>query len=330
MIDKETCFIGCDWGTSTLRMAVVEKKFGKILAQISSSEVGIKQTYQDWQSVGRPDRPKRIPFFLNKLRQPLSQLTQSLGYPLGNMLMVISGMASSSIGMLELPYAQLPFELKGQNMKYHTLDSTDHCPHPVLLLSGVEKVGDVMRGEETQVMGLNGLTESSSYRVILPGTHAKHIAVEDGKMKDFTTFMTGEVFDILGSHSILSNSLEIPKTEGNDATNMAFDKGVLEGRKGKLLAQLFSIRAKELQGTQSPEEGYSYLSGLLLGNELASLEEDKQRPVYIIGNPRLYALYQRALGVLGLENRLHEVPYGETPLSFRGQIHLLRSFSANL
>ena len=321
MIDKESCFIGCDWGTTSLRMAVIEKKFGKVLAQTQNSRLGIKKTFEEWQQLGTKDSESRVSNFLTKLFHPLSELSQALGESLEGLSLLISGMASSSIGMIELPYAKLPFSLGGTTLMYKELGPSDEFPHPLILLSGVEKPGDVMRGEETQLLGLHSLVEDVDYLAILPGTHSKHIEVKKGNMVNFSTYMTGEVFDLLGKRSILSNSIQ--KNSTQDLPGKAFEEGVVDGAKENILGQLFAIRAGDLQGRRSPEEGYAYLSGLLMGSELGSLPKADERPIYLIGNAFLVSRYQFALNTLGMGERLKGIPKGETPLSFLGQLRVL-------
>ena len=133
----------------------------------------------------------------------------------------ISGMASSSLGMHELPYAELPFKMEGLSVvfaKFHGSDDDDM--HQLFLFSGVKKTSDVMRGEETMLLGCDlPLYEESI--VILPGTHSKHAFIKAGMMHDFRTYMTGEFFDLLSSKSMLSKSVSKP-------ANNIFIKNILK------------------------------------------------------------------------------------------------------
>lgn len=123
---------------------------------------------------------------------------------------LLSGMASSSIGIRELPYAQLPASLNGENLIIENISSNLELQNEVFLISGLEKPGDVMRGEETQAIGwkYSSFDASSNCVLIVPGTHSKHITICDDRIVDFKTFMTGEIFELLTSHSILSDSVQ--------------------------------------------------------------------------------------------------------------------------
>ncbi len=126
----------------------------------------------------------------------------------------ISGMASSSIGWQELPYARLPMSLDGSGLLWRDAEplSLGDTEHRVILVSGARTDTDVLRGEETEVIGLFNLGELEQFQarslVIKPGTHSKHVQVADGQLVDFATFMTGELFDVLSRHSILRYSIE--------------------------------------------------------------------------------------------------------------------------
>src|SRR5205085_11075608 len=119
------------------------------------------------------------------------------------------GMASSSIGMKELPYADLPFLLDGHSAYSEWINGGPVIANPILLISGVQHAGDVMRGEETQLTGVSSMTDApdGDMLYIFPGTHSKHITVINNRITYFSTFMTGEVFDLLVKHSILSQAV---------------------------------------------------------------------------------------------------------------------------
>jgi len=156
---------------------------------------------------------------------------------------------------------------------------------------------DVMRGEETQVIGALGDVEGAL--VVLPGTHCKWVEVEAGRIARFRTFMTGEVFAALRDHTILG---AFPA--GTEADEAAFDTGVLtayESAEG-IAALLFSARAKVLAGKLPAAGARDYLSGLLIGDELRAAPRGAE-PL-LIGDPALCARYRRAMGLCGLVARI--------------------------
>src|SRR5690606_35018513 len=125
---------------------------------------------------------------------------------------VISGMATSSIGIRELPYAPLPFVCDGSSLQYDIIPHNSKFAHDVLLLSGLCSTNDVMRGEETQLLGLLNYNHSTEALFILPGTHSKHIWVSENNIISFKTYITGELFQILSDYSLLKNNIVKPSS----------------------------------------------------------------------------------------------------------------------
>src|ERR1700742_4807373 len=150
-------FISCDWGTSSFRLRLIETATSHVLAKFSSTD-GIAAPYADCQATipqasapptGKQADQARVAFYRANLEQAITQLAPDLdGLPV-----IISGMASSSIGMLELPYKNLPFDITGADLQPTLLPPTDTSPRPLYLIPGVRTVVDVMRGEETQLIG---------------------------------------------------------------------------------------------------------------------------------------------------------------------------------
>lgn len=204
-------------------------------------------------------------------------------------LCVISGMASSSIGLRTLDYGKLPISLLTGEIPYDQLDQHTY------LLSGLATAEDVMRGEETQIFGTAGMSSfAGNTLAILPGTHSKHAWLEDGTLTDFKTFMSGELFSLLGTHSILSHSLD---TQGNiNAQSKAFLKG-LERSAGAFLHELFAIRARHVLQNSPDKENGAFLSGLLIGSELRAIPRIPGL-VCLIADGTLEGLYKKALQTL--------------------------------
>lgn len=223
--------------------------------------------------------------------------------------LVISGMASSSIGMKSLPYQELPLALDGSNILYHYSKAAKTGDHAVLLISGVKSESDVMRGEETQLIGCidDNSNNDGEQLYIFPGTHSKHIFIKDGHATDFRTYMTGELFALLSEQSILSSTVEKKENTSTDALT-SFKLGVKDSVGSNLLNACFKVRTNSLFDKLSKTENYDYLSGLLIGSELQELQPAHNRPTYnrisLCCGSRLKLYYETALGVLGLSSKL--------------------------
>src|SRR5450432_1404958 len=121
-------------------------------------------------------------------------------------------MASSTLGMVELPYKELPFLADGSDLRVETIYANGLFHHDVLLISGARTGDDVMRGEETQLvgcaLGAGYATQAGEQVFIFPGTHSKHVVVREGRVIAFKTYMTGEFFELLSKKSILAGDVE--------------------------------------------------------------------------------------------------------------------------
>ncbi len=313
-----THFLSCDWGTTSFRLKLVDRHSGEILAQLANHQ-GVKSTFKRWRASGSPER---LSFYQAVIGEAVAPLSLEIGQDLKGTTIILSGMASSSIGMKELPYGELPQDLSGKGLVSEAIPATQVFPYPVKLVSGLQKPGDVMRGEEVQAIGLDcsGYPLPDQYILVLPGTHSKHIRIKDRKILDFSTFMTGELYQLLSTHSILQDSLE--SNLNWDINRMvAFDEGVIKGSKGQLSQELFAIRAHSLQGKWNKEESAMYLSGLLIGHECST---GYVWPVVFCCEEQFLGLYQRAVEVLGTAKKSSFVnPEIVDNLTVRGQRALL-------
>jgi 2-dehydro-3-deoxygalactonokinase len=294
--------ISCDWGTSSCRVRVVDAA-GGVLASGSGAK-GIAATFADWQRSGLPESG-RMGFYQAVLMKALG----SIGFDVSGMPVVISGMASSSIGMMELPYHPLPFLVSGEDLRPAVVPATPAFPHVLLLVPGIRSADDVMRGEETQLIGCGG----ASGVFLFPGTHSKHIVVRDGRAVDFSTFMTGEVFGLLSRQSILAASVEAAGAGFGDA----FLAGVDAARGSGLLHSAFSVRTNQLFGRYDKTDNYQYLSGLVIGEELKGLA---RQPVTLVAVPPLREAYGLALRQLGFTDVAH-VDAGNALLEGQRQVY---------
>lgn len=288
-------FLSCDWGTSSFRLRLVIRETFQILAEYTT-EQGIAFTFNRWES---QEDTNRLAFYLTCVQEGIDYIQSSQSIQLQGMPIIFSGMASSSIGIKELPYGTLPFDAKGQGIPAEFFPATAAFPYPMYLISGIRSEEDVMRGEETQIVGVLSQLEDFSGEglFIFPGTHSKHIWVEAGQIKRFKTYMTGEFFDLLSKKSILSASVE----KHQDAIHWpSFNQGVDLGQSSDLLQASFMVRTQHLFGKLGKKENHDLLSGLLIGTELKQLVNQINTPVYLCCNSHLQPRYESALSHLGI------------------------------
>ena len=212
---------------------------------------------------------------------------------------IMAGMVGSRAGWREAPYLDTPAALDDLSQHLITVDSI--AGGEIRIVPGMAKRDgaqpDVMRGEECQLLGANlvhGLTEGV---FLLPGTHAKWARVSDGRLTDFRTYMTGELFGLLARQGSLSQVI------GGDAFDAAaFRRGLAraeESGQGAFTHQLFGVRSLSLFGELDPAIAGSYLSGLLIGAEMADARSWLQqqvatRRVTAIGSAALLRNYAKA------------------------------------
>lgn len=288
-------FISCDWGTSSFRLRLVDKSTHFIRAEVKSNE-GIAEVHQQWKQQARSEE-ERFSYYQSIISAQLGKLQALVTFSLKDMPIIISGMASSNIGMVELPYKALPFAADGRDLEYKRISATESFPHETLLISGARTDHDVMRGEEIQLIGCDiGSDEEHIY--ILPGTHSKHVTVKNKQVIDFKTYMTGEFFHLLSHHSILSRSVQEDGQHGNNDTVKSFEEGVMQSLHDNLLHNAFRVRTNHLFEQFTKEANYQYLSGLLIGTELNSLAQGKI-PLTIVGSELMRKYYMTALQRLG-------------------------------
>lgn len=216
----------------------------------------------------------------------------------GSGLALISGMAGSRQGWLEAPYCPCPAGFADIAAQLAWVQ-----PGRVAIVPGLcceqQGVPDVMRGEETQVFGALSLLEQGEGLLVLPGTHSKWVRVEAGRIQSFATFMTGEFFALLRRHSILARTL--PEADG-ELDEPAFRRGIEHAmRSGNLLNSAFSARTLSLFDRLPATAMPSYLSGLVIGEELRSQQlQALPAPVVIIGSQTLTRRYELGLQTLGV------------------------------
>jgi 2-dehydro-3-deoxygalactonokinase len=276
--------IGVDWGTTSLRAFLLDRA-GKVIDRRGGA-YGI-------MNVADGD-------FAGTLGGQIGGWLDAADVPV-----LMSGMIGSRQGWVEAPYVACPAglgDLAGR-LTRAPYESAD-----VRVIPGVRTAAampDVMRGEEMQVIGAIATGAAGlNARLLLPGTHSKWVRVEAGRIADFATYMTGEIFAACRDHTILGRLM----TEGADPQPEAFRRGVEDGAAsggpGSLLHRLFAVRSAGLFGALQAAELPDYLSGLLIGAELAdATSEDADRSglaIAIIASDLLGERYRVAAEELGM------------------------------
>jgi 2-dehydro-3-deoxygalactonokinase len=268
--------IAIDWGTTSLRGALLSPG-GQVLEQRAFPQGILSVPPGGFTAVFNAA-------FGDWARQPQA-------------LTLICGMAGSRQGWLEAPYVACPagFDdlrskiswIPGLHWRVGIVPGLQHIHHGV---------PDVMRGEETQIFGALAQNELTHGTLVLPGTHSKWAHVHNGQVSDFSTWMTGEFYALLSQHSILARSLSPHAAlEPN-----SFQRGVEQALRGpNLLHTAFGTRALDLFGQMGPDALPSYLSGLVIGEELKAQTFNPEQTVHIVGGPSLTERYTLALRLLG-------------------------------
>jgi 2-dehydro-3-deoxygalactonokinase len=221
----------------------------------------------------------------------------------GRLPVVLSGMIGSRQGWVEVPYARCS---ASADDVVAGLARIDHDGLDIAVVPGLSTeshgMPDVMRGEETQVFGALALSGRDGL-YLLPGTHSKWTEVLAGRIVTFRTFMTGEVFAALKGYTILGRLMRDGEPDA-----AGFARGVQEGAAlggaGALLHRLFATRTYNLMGQIADTALSDYLSGLLIGAEIAEATRRSKSAVTIVASPALAARYRDALALLGCPGEL--------------------------
>lgn len=316
-----TTFLSCDWGTSSFRLRLVERETLQVLAETSSKE-GNAATNEQWQQAHQPPE-QRVAFYLAIIQKQLRTLAETLKTSLDGVPVVISGMASSTIGLMELPYKPLPFATDGSDLLTEIIAPTTDFQHRTLLISGVKSADDVMRGEETQLVGCLFENTPEVQLFLHPGTHAKHVTVQNGQATALKTYMTGEFFSLLSTKSILAASVEEGGQLAEGENRHWFEKGVQDSQQGNLLHNAFLVRTNNLFKKANKQENYFYLSGLLIGSECRDLLTDLPTRITLAGEPNLVESYAAALDILDIAARCVVQTKTAVEVTLNGQLAVL-------
>lgn len=274
--------IALDWGTSSLRAYLMDDDGAVLDAR-----------QQPWGVRNLPD---------GGFDAALAGITGD--WP--RCMRIAAGMVGARGGWREMPYLDVPADVARLAESLGEVRAADG--EPVHLVPGLRDARrpDVMRGEETQILGAVARDPAlaANATLLLPGTHSKWVDVRAGRVTGFRTAMTGELYALLLRHSILGAGVE-DEAPADDA--IAFMRGVREARDSGdagALSRIFTLRARWLSGTLGAAALPSHLSGLLIGEELrgmlASRDAADATPIALIGDRALCERYSEALQVFGL------------------------------
>lgn len=274
-----------DWGTSNLRLYRIEdgrvtcRRDGPGIGALSGTPAAaLREALAPWAVERRPSR------------------------------ITLCGMAGSRNGLHEAPYVDCPARLDDWAAAALGFDF-DGIPlriAPGLSCTMSDGAPDVMRGEETQIFGALALDPDlggRSVQIVLPGTHSKWARIEHGQILDFRTCLSGELFALLRDHSILL-ALGKPETPADEP--LGFADGLDRAASGAgLVGSLFEARAQQLRGGRSASWALGFLSGLVIGSEIAEMRAGEGLPgtVILVGTAALTARYGLALRRFGIAAR---------------------------
>lgn len=265
---SQGAFIAVDWGTTNRRSYRIEK--GAVADTHRDDRGVLAMAGCDWAAEAAAIRKCH-----------------------GDLPMLIAGMAGSNRGWREAPYVDCPATIDDLARSALWIE-----PGRTAILPGLAQRSndrpDVMRGEEVQLFGAiaAGLAPADAL-LCQPGTHCKWAEAKGGAITGFSTAMTGELFALLKSHSILTTQLG-----GAVADDAAFRSGVKRAQRGDLLTVLFGVRAASVLSTRDDRDAASHTSGLLIGTDVAA-RRVPGRTVHILADPVLGALYSAAIAENG-------------------------------
>jgi len=288
-------FVAVDWGTSSFRGWLMSAQ-GGVLAESRGGEGMLHCAGTGFAPV---------------LRDHLSRL----GAP-ENIPVLICGMAGARQGWVEAPYLHTPTRLDALHEGAVIVDArafssareenaSKQKDRDIRILPGIAQARadrpDVMRGEETQLLGM--IDSSFSGLVCIPGTHSKWVKIEAGAIVEFATYMTGELFSVISQHSILSFAVDAAASPA--ANSAPFREGLAAAALAPsgLTSTLFRLRAAQLLGFEQRGDGIDRLSGLLIGSEIsdATVRFGRPRSARLLRAGRLGELYEVALRERGFD-----------------------------
>ena len=280
MVVTDTRLLAIDWGTSSARAYALDAR-GAVIDE-RSAPLGVQRVTD------------------GRFADALAKLC---GDALSARVPAIAcGMIGSRQGWIEAPYRDCPAGIDAIAGALTRVPDTPLLIVPGLVVRDAAGVPDLMRGEETQIIG--ALDDSDGRGIyVLPGTHSKWAIADARAIENFASFMTGELYGVLREHSILG------RLAGDGSDEVAFDRGVEASLRGggALIHDLFSTRTLALTGALASDGVGDYLSGLLVGAEIAAARAWAARnasdraKVTLVGAQALCERYAHALELAGID-----------------------------
>jgi 2-dehydro-3-deoxygalactonokinase len=300
-LSEAETFIAADWGTSHLRLflcrgrSVLEQRQGPGVAALSSAA----------------DGNARAPAFAQTLSTSIAPWIEAQG----EVPVWIAGMAGSRNGWREAPYVPCPVDAPALARSVLRFGADGHT---VTIAPGVRCTNslgapDVMRGEETQIVGAlarDPRIGSGRHVVALPGTHTKWALLDEGRLTMFHTSVSGELYAVLRDHSILARAGADAGDAATETSIEGFERGLARSRERAALPLshlLFEVRSRQLLDGAPRHEALAFLSGLIVGQDVEGAmrllrdELSAAQAVTVIGSAQLAHLYRIALNDRNLE-----------------------------
>ncbi|MGV7217497.1 2-dehydro-3-deoxygalactonokinase [Bradyrhizobium sp. UFLA05-112] len=277
----EAAYVAVDWGTTSFRLWLIDRD-GQVLAERRSGEGMMAAAKTGFATV---------------LQSHLDAVGAGSELPV-----LICGMAGARQGWVEAGYVDTPAPLAAILARAVPVAGQSR---DIRILPGIAQrdagAPDVMRGEETQLLGALGLEAAGEALVCMPGTHSKWVSVSGGTVARFATFMTGELFSVVSRETILSHAV----TGADDAEDReAFRSAVAAGFKTPASAAnlLFQVRSRQLLFGGTPAAARETISGTLIGIELAAglAHGRPQSGIRLVASGRLQMLYRLAFETLAV------------------------------
>lgn len=277
MTASDDRLIAIDWGTSNFRAFLVDRTSGECL-ETRRSDAGLR-------SLTSAEFPHYCAAQVGDWRE---------GAGAKSVPIYLAGMVGSKRGWSEAPQLDLPVSAEDLAAHVVAAPGLDNA----WIVPGVKVVRDdhvdVMRGEEIQAFGALALCETDAALCCLPGTHSKWARLEGGRMIDFTTAMTGELYHAVRFHTLPGE----PARESAEFDAGAFDQGLAAAaHPAGLLHALFEARSRHLYAGLAAEHVGSFLSGVMIGSEVRTQRQIDPNAceVVLVGSTTLNALYRRAM-----------------------------------
>lgn len=276
-------FVAGDWGTTHLRLYLCDAQ-GKVLE--TKTGLGVSGIHDD---VGGA-------FF---------KLVEDWDARHGRLPAVLCGMVGSTIGWREVAYLSCPAKPAAiaRSALCFSAEGREIAIAPGLTCRNRLLAPDMMRGEETQILGAiqcDPRLASGRHFLCMPGTHTKWVSLKDGVIEHFLTALSGEIFDILHNHSVLVNAGDTPEVVGGAEFARALEQTKMYPD-AELIHLLFEVRSRQLKGELKKRDAGAYLSGLIIGQDVSGAKRffradlAAAHNVVVIGSPKLTDLYAQAL-----------------------------------